>query len=626
MPAMGSPRSGAALMTAIGWLALSLLPACAADPIEVAGQFGRPLALVSGDNSRLPRLAFVDQGCPGEAAVGGCPTEDCQTLLVDSLAPLTAIRQPDASGSRLSIECLEVRPGRDLLDDELDAEQRAAAEADAVARFRFDNLPVVRTPDDDAWSWTAGDQAAAVEPAGVLGGNLLRNFAVAIRNPPPRRPVPGSDDAPSDDEPIPTLTLYGEFPGSEGILADQGRAFLPLQFPGRLLGREPTDRCEVDQGSCEIDGFDISTSQSEIPLAASRMVMDACLAVPPCGLRYEPSSTDPFGPGTCSLHRGPSPPACVDSEGNAQAICCDESTDPEFGGVPASLVIATSVPGLVLFSDSATRMFGDLDALTPCPEPLSPNTELIGVNRACRIADGGQLHFAGWPSAGLDAPLTQLRIRSLALVPGAERSSAAGPCERTDQRLFAAYLQCDRYRRSARSTGDIRDAAPPYSAQRDDADGQSHIEDPGVPSLAVLGEATLQPGAQNPRPARWIRATVLPADHPLALAIRRDLTPDALQPDGLLGTALLAGNEVVLDYTDLNPALRVACLAPHTGRCQVLPDCREDRRAACCHGLPLTMLDEFIRILDDDTCCGALSADELEEIQQAGHCAGVLPP
>lgn len=619
---MESPRPGATIMTAIGGLALPLGLACAVDPVEVAGQFGRPMALVSGDNVRLPRLAFIDQGCPGEAAAGGCPTaEACQTLLVDSLAPLTAIREPDGSGSRLSIECLEVRSGRNVVADAPSSQ----ALADAVARFRFDNLPVVRTPDDDAWSWTAGNQVATIEPAGVLGGNLLRNFAVALRNPPPRGPNPSSED----DDDHPTLTLYGEFPGSEEILADQGRAFLPLQFPGRLLGRELTDRCEVDEGRCEVDGFDISTSQSEIPLLASRMVMDACLAAPPCGLRYEPSSTDPFGPGTCSLHRGPSPPACVDSEGNAQAICCDESTAPDFGGMPASLVVATGVPGLVLFSDSATRMFGDLDALTPCPEPLSPNTELTGTDRgsrACRISEGGQLHFAGWPSGGLDVPLTQLRIRSLALVPGAERSSAAGPCERVDQRLFAAYLQCDRYQRSARSTGDIRDAAPPYSAQRDNDDGESHIDDPGVPGLAVLGEATLQPGAENPRPARWIRTTVLPADHPLALAVRRDLTPDALQPDGLLGTALLAGTEVVLDYTDLNPALRVACLAPHTGRCQVLPDCRADRRAACCHGLPLTLLDEFIRVLDDDTCCGALSADELEEIAQAGHCVGVLPP
>lgn len=615
MPATRSPRPEAAAVWAGLWLALG--PGCGAEPIEVSGQFGRPLALASGDQSPLPRLAFIDQGCPGAAVSGGCPgTGECQTLLIDTLAPLTAIRDPGASGSRLAVECLEVRSAGRLLEESPPDEVLE----DAVARFRFDNLPVVRAPDDDAWSWTAGNQQQAVEPAGILGGNLLRNFAVAIRSPP--RP-PGPPPPPDQRDPD-TVTLYGEFPGSEDILADQGRAFLPLQFPGRLLGRELTDRCEVDEGRCEIDGFDIRTSQSEIPLVASRMVMDACVAVPPCGLRYEPSATDPFGRGTCSLHRGPSLDPCDQSE--TPLVCCDEATDSEFGGVSASLVVATGVPGLVLFSDSATRMFGDLTQLEPCPDPISPNTELEGANRACRIEEGGQLHVAGWPSAGEDAPLTRLRIRSLALVPGAERSRGVGPCERVDQRLFAAYLQCDRYERTARATGDIRDAAPPYSSRRDDDDGDEHIDDPGATSLAVLGEPTLQLGAQNPRPIRWIRTTVLPAEHPLALAVRRDVAPDALEPDGLLGTALLADTEIVLDYTDLNPALRVSCLDPHAGRCQVLPDCREDQRSSCCHGLPLTLLDEFIRTLDDDTCCGALSADELEELTQAGHCVGVLPP
>ncbi|MCA9710506.1 MAG: hypothetical protein KDK70_31990, partial [Myxococcales bacterium] len=160
----------------------------------------------------------------------------------------------------------------------------------------------------------------------------------------------------------------------------------------------------------------------------------------------------------------------------------------------------------------------------------------------------------------------------------------------------------------------------------DDADGDDHVDDNGAASLAVLGEATLQPGAQAPRPARWIRATVLPADHPLALAVRRDVAPDALEPDGLLGTALLPSTEIVLDYTDINPALRVSCLDPHAGRCLVLPDCREDRTPACCHGLSLPLLDELIRTLDDDTCCGALSAEELADLQLAGHCVGVQPP
>lgn len=579
--------------------------ACSAEPTEIDGQYGRPLPLGSGDGSPLPRLAFIDEGCPGELAAGGCEASgdrECQMLLVDSLAPLTTLRDPEASGSRLSVECLEVRPAAGLFAPE-------PAQADlqaAVARFRFDGLPLVRaTAGGDGWSWTAGNQQRVVEPAGVLGGNLLRNLAVAIRTPSPE----------SVDDP-PAVTLYGEFPGSEAILADQGRAFLPVQFPGRLLGRELSDRCDVDQGRCDLDGFDISTSSAQPALVATRMVMDACIAIPPCGLRYDPSDDDPFEPGSCTVRRGPT----------SRAFCIEPS-DPVYGGLPASLVVATGVPGLVLFSDSAVRMFGDLDELPPCPTPLSPETEIGGDPRACLIGHDGALHLSGWPAAGVDGePLPRLRIRSVALVQGAAQSRDDGPCERADERRDAMLLQCGRYVDDASDTHDIRDAAPPYSGKRDDDDESGHVEDPGASAVAVLGEPTLEEGATGPRPSRWITTTILPADHPLALAVRRDVAPDALEPDGLLGTALLSGTETVLDYTDPAPSLRVTCLRPHDGRCQALPDCRADQTVACCHGLPRTLLDELIRTLGEDTCCGALSAEDLAGLNEAGHCLGVAAP
>lgn len=590
------------------WMLALALGACSTEPIEADGQLGRSIELATGDPSPLPRLAFIDEGCPGQA--GGCEASGdraCSLLLIDSLAPLTALRDPDATGSRLvAEECIEVRPARGLAEPDLRPEDLDAA----VARFRFRNLPVVRAPDQDGWSWTAGDQNVTIEPGGVLGGNLLRNFAVALRFPVP--PPPGVMTEP---EP-PSVALYTEFPGSEDILADQGRAFLPLQFPGRLLGRELTDRCELDEGRCELDGFDVSTSAAEIPLAASRMVMDACLAIPPCSLRYVRSATDPYGDGRCALKEGPT-----------SDLDCTPATDAEGGGFSASLVVATGVPGLVLFSDSARRMFGDLDAIEPCPEMISPTTEIDPTLRVCRIADDGVLHVAGWPSAGEDAPLTRLRVRSVALTPGAARSRAEGPCERAENRRQALFSQCDRYDRAARSSDgevDIRNAAPPYSAQRDDQDQDR--TDPAATSLAVLGEAALADDADGPRPSRWLPTIVLPVEHPLVLALRRDVAPDALEPDGLLGAAVLRGTETVLDYTDLNPALRVTCLEPHEGRCQVLPNCRDDRSEACCHGLPRTLLDEIIRTLDDDTCCGALSSADLDEMAQAGHCEDVSPP
>lgn len=598
-PSSGVRRRGLAV--------LALASACSADPVEIDGQYGRPLPLGSGDGSPLPRLAFVDEGCPGEAAAGGCEADgdgECRMLLVDSLAPMTTLRDPDASGSRLSVECLEVRPAAGLFaaspaEEDLDA---------AVARFRFDGLPLVRaTEGGDAWAWTAGNQLRTVEPGGVLGGNLLRNLAVAFRTP------EGTGEPP-------TVTFYGEFPGSEPILADQGRAFLPVQFPGRLLGRELSDRCDVDEGRCELDGFDVTTSQAHPALVASRMVMDACIAIPPCTLHYEheqeAGADDPFEPGVCRQVRGPS-----------SGSSCIEPSDPTRGGLPASLVVATGVPGLVLFSDSAARMFGDLDQLVPCPTPLSPTTEIGGDPRACLIGNDGVLHFSGWPSAGEDGErLPRLRIRSLALVQGAAQSRVDGPCERADERRDAMLLQCGRYVDAAADTNDIRDAAPPYSAKRDDDDENGHIDDPAASAIAVIGEPMLEEGATGPRPSRWITTTVLPADHPLALAVRRDVAPDALEPDGLLGTALFGGTETVLDYTDPNPALRLKCLRPHDGRCQVLPDCRADKTVACCHGLPRTMLDELIRTLGDETCCGALSAEDLAGLRQAGHCLGVADP
>ena len=581
---------------------------CGADPIETEGEFGRAMTLASGDQSPLPRLAFIDDQCTGSS--GGCEASGdraCQMMLVDSLATLTAIRDPDLTGSRIdAADCLEVRPAARLLAEDVTDDDRAAA----VTRFRFRNLPLVRAPDQEGWTWTAGNQRQQVDPGGILGGNLLRNFAVAMRTPVPPRP----------DDPA-TLTLYTEFPGSEAILADQGRAFIPLQFPGSLLGRELTDRCEVDDGTCELDGFDFSTSANEIPLQSSRMVLDACLAIPPCGLAYAPSSDNPFGEGRCGLRSGPE---------SAISETCVDATDTTLGGESASLVVATGVPGLVLFSDSATRMFGDPSTLEVCPEPLSPLTEIDSALRVCRIGtDDGVLHFAGWPSAGEDAPLTRLRVRSLALVPGATQSQAEGPCQRAQERREAIFFQCDRYRRAARGSSgevDIRNASPPYSSQRDDDDGDNHALDPSGTSLAVLGEGMLQPNASGPRPIRWIPTTILPADHPVALAVRRDANPSALEPDGLLGTALLAGTDAVLDYTDPNPSVRVACLEPHEGRCQVMPICREDLQPACCHGLPRSLLDEMIRTLDDDTCCGALSANDLAELQDAGHCVGASAP
>ena len=82
----------------------------------------------------------------------------------------------------------------------------------------------------------------------------------------------------------------------------------------------------------------------------------------------------------------------------------------------------------------------------------------------------------------------------------------------------------------------------------------------------------------------------------------------------------------VLDYTDPNPGLRLQCLDPRSGDCLGAPNCSSNGQAACCYGLPLSLLFEQIVQGRDDTCCGALSAGELLEIQEDGFCRGEAPP
>lgn len=585
-PARGLRRLAVAAAT------LSLAGGCGAPPIIGEGLLGRPIPLVSGDAVELPRLAFVDEGCPGESARGGCAASGdrgCEALLVDSLAPLTALKAP-VEKPEFATECLEVRAGAGIAAPEPAAEDLAAA----VARFRFHDVPLVRAPaaGTSDWTWFAGSGVDFFEPAGVIGGNLLRDFAVAIRRPP---------DAP------PTLAFYVEFPGAEADLADQGRAFLALQFPGRLLGRDVGDRCEIGDDDCRIDGFDLVRAQPNFALRATRMVLDACVAAPPCGVRYAIDALNPFAPGTCAATMGPDvEDACVPAD------------DPAAGGERASLVVATAIPGAVLFEDSAIRMFGALDALVPCSDATS-------TERACLEGNDGVLAIPGWAPAGIDVPLTRLRVRSIALVPGSTRARDFGPCERAQDRRDALLRQCERYVEAIDDLGDVRNTTPPYSAEPDD-DSSGIAGDDANASLAVLGQHVILDDDPDPDPDLWVETLVLPAAHPLPVALRLDVAPEAVQPDGLIGAALLDGTATVLDYTDPNPAVRLSCFDPRAGACMVAPDCQRDTQAACCHGLPLDLLVEFIVLAEDETCCTALSGAELAEIQASGFCLTTEPP
>ncbi len=560
------------------------------------GQLGRPIPLMTGDGSDLLRLAFVDEGCPGaEVAVGGCPAggdRACSSILLDSLVPVSAVPRQDGDPNALTLsaECLELRAAAGLAAAEPSAQDLSRS----VTRLRLSELPVLRAAADggEDWSWDAGTAQATMRPGGVLGGNALAAFALRVR---------------ADDD-LPTVTFYREFPGSDRAISRQGFAFLPVQFPGGLLGRDRNDRCLVDGKDCELPGaVDLKPGDDRLALEPTRMVLDACLAPPPCAVDYRPDAEDPTAAGSCARRPGPGHDGACDT------------VDGPAGGVAASLVLATGVSGLALFEDSATRLLGDLGALPTCAG-IPP----VGA-RACREPEDGVLHLPGWPAAGSEAaPIPVLRVRALGLVAGAVRSKADNPCTRLAERLDGAENQCRRYTKVAQGAGGIAGASPPYSAQPDaqDPDRRDLADD----AAAILGEAFLSAGQVNPDPARWVRVHVIPATHPMVLSLRRDVSPEALEPDGLLGTVLFRDTDVVLDYTDANPGLRLRCLHPHEGDCLVLPDCRSDGDAACCYGAPKALLDEFAAS-GVDACCLAYSASDLAALQGAGQaCQGAVLP
>lgn len=589
------------------------LGGCPQDEIVAEGEYGRPIALASGDASDLPRLAVRLDGCRGAAGgcasvctgpPGECPADACLPLLVDSGTPLTML----AGEGALSAEraCFEVRAADELLTDP-PAEGALAA---AIARFRLDSVPLLRLPRDAAdlaWRWQIGDQDAAPHVGGVLGGNALRQFAVRFTD------ARGSAGA--------TVTLYREFPGSESILADQGSSALPLQFPGLLLGKTIDDVCVLGDDGCDFTSLGVfDRNRPESALQPTRLVLDACLASPPATAVLDPDNQRRCllspGPGSrASRYRSPTGASGLDA---AEASGCGvAATSLPAGdidvGHEASLVVATGLPGLVLFEDSARRMFNDLNLPSCAGGGGMQSGDPLSVP-ACIVGRDGLLRAPGWPDAGTaEAPLLQLRVRSVGLVPGLAQSTGPSACQRLEVRLKALKSQCDR----ARTTRVPRDVSENCRAAA------------SAPAV-VLGQAFV-PRKQSVDPSRWIPALVVPADHSLVTSLRRDVSPEALQPDGLLGSALLRGTDVVLDYTDPTPSVRVACLDPDDGSCLSMPSCNanDDPSAvvpACCFGLPEDLLVAMIR--DDGAygCCAALAPTTVEELNNQAAIEGLELP
>lgn len=600
---------------------MTALIACNFETVEAEGEFGRSIALASGDGvalRELPRLAYLPEPCPGTA--GGCasiclgPPADCdpdacRPVLIDSGTPITllagALTRP-----RPERGCFELRSADQLLAPETDSD----ALARAVARFRFDNTPLVRVPEDPAaaeleWGWRVGSSAAAAPVGGVIGGNLLREFAVRFTH----------QEAGDRFE----VTFYREFPGSEGVLADQGRAFLPLQFPGLLLGKDVTDVCLAGGQSCDyLTTFDRDRVASA--LRPTRMVLDACVGAPPATARWFPDER------RCRLAPGPGvAPGYYHSatgafgaaaENDRGCVVVPAALDPNDlnRGFEASLVVATGVPGLLLFEDSARRLLNDLK-LPPCRQ----SGDIVGTEPltapGCLEDRSEVLELPGWPPAGTaERPLLRIRVRSVGLVPGLAESAGPSACQRLEARQKALRAQCE-----AAATG----LSPRLR-------GSSTCAAAVQQTAAVLGEVFVRSsdtGVPRPDPARWIPTLVIPAEHPMVVALRRDVAPEALQPDGMIGTALFHDSEVVLDYTDGTPGVRLSCLEPDDGLCMALPTCTPGSGGArtlpaCCHGLPEPLLIALIRERGEYACCGALAPDTLAELNRQAEGEGLEPP
>jgi hypothetical protein len=572
-PRLGPNAAGLAALI-VGIAALG----CTEPRVIGEGQFSRSIPIASDPADPLPRLAWrPGAACPGE--VGGCesycegppdacPPSACLPLLIDSGTPLSVLPSSDGTMS-FDQECFEVRAAGGVLDAPADP----AVLARTTAAFRLRDAPMIRAPGDtvDGWAWEAGDERNPIGIGGVIGGNILRDFAITMRH------LVG--------EP-PSLAFYSNYPGSEAVLADQGRAYIRVQFPGRLLGRLLSDRCELGPGlDCRLSGLSLNQDNQNLLFEATRALVDACVAPPPCAVHWLDDA--------CRLRTG----------GLDPQVCSSN----DLGG-NATLVVATGVPGLVLFEDSARQILGPLEQLPACGDEAS-----IDV-RACLEPELGRLVLPGW--APLEQ-LTRVRVRSLGLVEGLTQPSGPTPCKRLRARLAGLTQQCAAFAIEGRPARPVPGT------------GESVGN-----SVLVLGEVSLAGDREAANPDRWLDTLIVPATAAPVIALRREIVPEGAQPDGLVGGAMLTNTETILDFTEsiAHPCVRVRCLDPGS-RCMAVPACSaasgtldldgaDPGRTSCCFGLPQELIAEVVlagrykpapRV--EDACCTALSRAAIGDLQ-----------
>lgn len=577
--------------TLLGAVSVLVLGAGCNPPSVIGeGQFGRLIPIVSDSLAPLPRMVWRDgAACPGveggcasycAGPPAACPTDSCMPVIVDSGSPLTLLPS-EADAWSVTSECVELRAGASLLTTPDDPDALAAS----TAAFRFKDAPVVRAPRTDiaGWNWEVGDDRNPATVGGVIGGSILRDFAVEFRH------VFGE---------APAVAFFSNFPGSEEVLADQGRAYIRLQYPGRLLGRLLNDACELGPGvDCSLANLDINQANAKSAFESTRALVDACVAPPPCAVAWD---------GSCRLAR----------DEDATASCSGDL------GESATLLVATGVPGVVLFDDSADALLGPVADLPACADVPAE-----GDVRACSEGVTGRLVLPGWPPL---EDLPRVKVRAVALLQGLSQPSGRSPCARLRRRLEGVEHQC---------RGFLAEGRP---VRPSPGTGES-VSDAAM----VFGEVAWESGQALPDIDDWIDALIVPATASPVIALRREVVPEGAQPDGLIGGAMLRQTETVLDFTEStnSPGVRVRCLDPGD-ECLAIPACSgtdesvdfenaDGGRTSCCFGLPSNLLAEVVLTGEgkeaprvEDACCAALPRAAIKDLQsdQLGLCTGLDLP
>lgn len=492
--------------------------------------------------------------CTGAPAT--CPADSCRALAIDSLSQLSTFLNPLKSAPSYDSTCSVLRsppiPGL----------------ANTEVRLRIHDFHALELPEAQASAqrWMLDDQRHL---AGVLGGDFLLQFAAEFELKGPGQPV--------------RARFFRRLPGSQSRLANQGLSYLAAQSPGQFLGRVPGDQCELAPGlDCERPIAQLGNLETQKVMPPSRLQLDVCMAPPPCALVATSNES-------CELRATP----------EIQGGCQPWNQSLASG---ASLLLATAVPGIVLFSDSASRILPALHTLPLCSrypdvEPGQPPPPPF-----CKKLDAnGTLRLPGW------APLTGLatyKVQSLAVLSGEKSQYSAHPCERWQQRMTALAEQCKIFRKNA------------YRAYPHEAVNRT-------PQLSVsLARPMFQTGAvvpgseNNHRTENWLTITVVPASAPMVRNFRRSSGTIAAQADGLLGMAAFNQTRLYLDFTESeqSPGIRVKCLEPQEGTCRALPPCAPDDgqgTPSCCFGMPQFLIEAAIKAAPPDQsphpCCAALS-------------------